>query len=616
MNASSAMLLVLAFPIAGALLNAFFGRRFAAGSGWLATGCAAAALATGAPAALHALRGTELSVKAWTFFATEGLSVDVAFRLDRLSAVMFFVVLGVGTLIHLYSIEYMAEDRSRPRFFAYLNMFIAFMLVLVLADNLFMLFVGWEGVGLASYCLIGFWYERPEPRKAAVKAFITNRIGDAAFLLGLLFLALLTGTASFPDIGRFFAQSDPDFLRAPVSFFGRDLVSMPNLIALLLFLGACGKSAQFPLHVWLPDAMEGPTPVSALIHAATMVTAGVYMVARLDPVFVRAEATRELMLGIAVLTACGAAVAAWAQVDLKRILAYSTISQLGYMMAAVAVGSRGTAIFHLATHAVFKALLFLGAGSVMHALHGELDIRRMGRLAKRIPGTTATFIIGAAGLSGVAFTAGFYSKDAILVSVGDHHPFAAALLFLGALVTAIYSTRMVVVAFFGASDRLDHHTAERCHESGAIILMPLILLAIGTLVVGHLPIPGLLGEEMKEHGGWIVAASTFGPILAIIAAAFFYWKRVPEDSAVALFVRSGFGLDALYERLVLEPVRALARWTTVILDRTGIDSVAHGLAAATAALGDSMRVFQTGNLGHYLGYLVLGVVVLIWAVLK
>ncbi len=610
------LLLVPALPIASALFLAFFGRKIPRLAGWIATLSVALALAAALPAihaafapGAHGAHGAVTAV-AWPFIATPSLSIDIAFRVDALSALMLCVVLGVGSLIHLYSIEYMEKDPDVVRYFTYLNMFIAFMLLLVLGDNLFLLFVGWEGVGLASYCLIGFWYKETAPPKAGMKAFITNRIGDFGFMIGMFLLAMACGTGNFESIA---AACRGDLAAERIMIAGYSVPYL-ELVAILLFLGACGKSAQFPLHVWLPDAMEGPTPVSALIHAATMVTAGIYMVARLDPVFVTAVHAREIMLTIAVITAVGAAIAAITQFDLKRILAYSTISQLGYMMAGVAAGGREAAAFHLATHAVFKALLFLGAGSVMHALHGKLDIREMGGLIRRIPATAVFFIIGAFGLAGIPFFAGFYSKDLVLMVVAEHHPVHAAFLLGGAAITAFYSARMVMVAFFG-KERLDHHTAQHCHESGLRVLVPLGILAAGTIVVGHIDIPHVLGLAAHPHVGWVYPAALATALGGTAVGWFVYRNRVPVDTPASAFIRSGFGLDALYARLFINPLLAAARWTRDVVDASGIDSIAHGLAMMGGGLGESMRSFQTGNLGTYIGYLAFGVAVLVWYVL-
>jgi NADH-quinone oxidoreductase subunit L len=603
------LLLIPAMPALGALIlgigSQVVPRKLA---GWIGSALVFVALLLALPLASAGLHGHETHAVAWSFYSTSTLAIDVAFRVDALSSVMLFVVLGVGFLIHFYSIEYMSHDPSIVRFFAYLNMFVFFMLLLILGDNLFLLFVGWEGVGLASYCLIGFWYENEAPPKAGIKAFLTNRVGDAGFMIGLLMLAVLTGTANFGAI----AAAAPQWTNTIMTVMGHP-VTLVDAVAFLLFIGACGKSAQFPLHVWLPDAMEGPTPVSALIHAATMVTAGIYMVARLDPLFAAATATREIMLVVAIITSLGAAIAAVTQTDLKRILAYSTISQLGYMMAGVAAGARGAAVFHLATHAVFKALLFLSAGSVMHAMSGTLDIRSMGGLIRRIPITATVLIVGAAGLAGVPFLAGFYSKDMLVAVVAEHHPVAAGFLLLGAFITAFYSARMVVVSLFG-HERFDRHTSDHMHESGWIVLGPLLLLAVGTFLVGHAKVPHWLGMREHAHIAWVEYAAIAAALGGLAIGAIYYRNRIPQSTPLSEFIKSGFKLDTLIERVILAPTRWMAEWVRDIVDRTGIDSIAHGLGMTAGGLGESMRAFQSGNLGTYLSYIAAGLAIIVWVV--
>src|SRR5262245_28190805 len=391
-------------PLAGFLANGIWGRRFPRVVS-AAIGVAGPALAFVLSAAVlkaYLDSETPLNASFWTWMAVGGFKIDVAFTVDALPAVMLLVVTGVGTLIHLYSVEYMKKDDGFARYFAYLNLFMFSMLVLVLADNLLVMFVGWEGVGLCSYLLIGFWFHDLKNADAGRKAFVVNRIGDFGFLLGILYLLAIFGTVSFPQLaGRAVAPGMEPLLLAP---------------ALLLFLGACGKSAQIPLHVWLPDAMAGPTPVSALIHAATMVTAGVYMIARLSPIYARVPFVTDLIAVVAAGTALMAAVTACAQTDIKKILAWSTISQLGFMFVGMATAQFQTGLFHVVTHAFFKALLFLGAGAVIHALHGEQDIRKMGGLWRDLKLIFIVVLIGAFALSGFPFSSGFFSKDAILTA--------------------------------------------------------------------------------------------------------------------------------------------------------------------------------------------------------
>src|SRR5262245_43566571 len=414
--------LIAALPLLGFLVNGLAGARLP--QRVVATiACVLPALSFALTLERLARRpagGGVMTETLYTWVDIPGFSVDVSLYFDPITAVMCLVVTGVGTLIHVYSIGYMAHDQGFARYFAYLNLFLFFMLVLVLGANLVVLFVGWESVGLASYLLIGFWFKDPEKTAAGVKAFIVNRVGDTGFVLAAFLLYALVGSLDFQAVNAAFSE-------------GRIPEGLATIVGLLLLLGACGKSAQIPLHVWLPDAMAGPTPVSALIHAATMVTAGVYMVCRLGALFTLSATAMTVVAVVGALTALMAATIALVQTDIKKVLAYSTISQLGYMFLAAGVGAFGVAVFHLFTHAFFKALLFLGSGSVIHAMSGEQDMRRMGGLRKKIPWTFATFVVGTAAISGVPFLSGFFSKDAILAGVwSTHHP----LLFGVALFTA------------------------------------------------------------------------------------------------------------------------------------------------------------------------------------
>jgi NADH-quinone oxidoreductase subunit L len=431
---------------------------------------------------------------------------DWGFLLDPLSSVMILVVTGVGFLIHVYSTGYMAHDGGYYRFFGYLNLFVFFMLMLVLANNYLLLFVGWEGVGLCSYLLIGFYFHKKSASNAANKAFIVNRIGDAGFILGMLFMFSLFGTVRFLDVNQKLAQLSPE-----VGF------GVLSVMALLLFVGATGKSAQFPLYVWLPDAMEGPTPVSALIHAATMVTAGVYMVARSNALFRLTPETSMIVAVIGAFTAILAASIALVQTDIKRVLAYSTVSQLGYMFMACGVGAYWVAVFHLYTHAFFKALLFLGSGSVIHALSGEQDMRKMGGLRDKIPVTFRTMFIASLAIAGIPGLAGFFSKDEILWQVYSSPMGSKALYVVGlvtAAMTAFYMWRLMFMTFYGAS-RVDAHAAAHIHESPRSMTIPLMLLAAGSALAGWIGVPKLWSvfpEAFRALEHWLE------PVLPAIAA--------------------------------------------------------------------------------------------------
>ncbi|MDH5468636.1 MAG: NADH-quinone oxidoreductase subunit L, partial [Candidatus Aminicenantes bacterium] len=403
-------------------------------------------------------------------------NINFSLQLDPLSAVMAMVVSGVGFIIHVYSVGYMAKDEGYTRYFIYLNLFTFAMLILVMASNLVLMFVGWEGVGLCSYLLIGFWFEKHSAANAGKKAFIVNRIGDAGFLLGIMFILIHIGSAEFTAINEAIGG-------------GAITQGLATLIAILLFVGATGKSAQIPLYVWLPDAMEGPTPVSALIHAATMVTAGVYMVSRMNLLYALSETAALIVATVGAVTAVYAATMALTQNDIKRVLAYSTISQIGYMFMGCGVGAYAAGMFHLYTHAFFKSLLFLAAGSVMHALSGELDMKKMGGLRKYLPLTYPTFLIGAIAIAGIPFFSGFFSKDAILtLAYANGYYYIWALGVLGAILTAFYMFRLIFLTFHG-KERLDPEVKKHIHESPPMMTIPLVLLAFFSVVAGYIGLP-------------------------------------------------------------------------------------------------------------------------------
>src|SRR6266705_161265 len=467
-------------PLVGTLVNALFGRATGDRAHWVAVPALGLSFLVSCAVFLRVLNGETYVGELFPWIAAGAFKAAITVQVDQLSAVMLLVVTGVGFLIHVYSAGYMHDDPGSARYFTYLNLFVFSMVMLVLAGNFLLLYVGWEAVGLCSYLLNGFWYEKPSATDAGKKAFIVNRVGDFGFGLGIMLIWTTFGTL---DYGAVFANAT-------------DAVSQGTYlaIALLLFTGACGKSAQLPLHTWLPDAMEGPTPVSALIHAATMVTAGVYMVARSHALFERSGVALEVVAWVGTATAIFAATIALVQTDIKRVLAYSTVSQLGYMFAAVGLGAYAAGIFHLVTHAFFKALLFLGAGSVIHGLGGEQDLRKMGGLSSRMVRTTITTTIGALGLAGLPGLAGFFSKDEILAAA-----FASgrrgiwALLLLGAFFTAFYTARMLFLAFY-SGPRITREAAHHVHEAPGVMTLPLAVLAVLTVIAGvALGIP-------SEHG--------------------------------------------------------------------------------------------------------------------
>ena len=627
-----------ALPLAAVALNLLIGGRLGRrGIAWLSCGAVGASflLALRAVVLLAALPQSQrvLSETAWAWIHVGDFSANVSFLLDPLSAVMILVVTGVGFLIHVYSTGYMAHDPSFRRFFLYLNLFMFAMLTLVLADNFLLMFVGWEGVGLCSYLLIGFWYERPAAAEAGKKAFVVNRIGDFGFILGMFVLFAFTRSLNFRDV---FAAAPQAFASAPEAI---------TLATLLLFLGATGKSAQIPLYVWLPDAMEGPTPVSALIHAATMVTAGVYMVARCHVLYQLAPASLMVVAVVGAATALMAATIGLAQNDIKRVLAYSTVSQLGYMFMACGVGAFSAGIFHLMTHAFFKALLFLGAGSVIHALSDEQDLRKIGGLAHRLPWTHATVLIATLAIAGVPPLAGFFSKDEILSSAfASGHIGVWAVGLTGAVLTAFYMFRLYILCFRGPS-RLSHEAEHHLHESPPSMIVPLVALAFLSIVGGWVNLPFPAGAQAFERwlapvfeGGpplparaplspgveWILIELSIGAALLGIGLAFRLYLRKPE-AATALATRWSrlrellvhkYWVDEFYDAGVVRPLAAIAGWLWRFWDETIVDGAVNAVSYAFEGASAVLRLFQTGFVGTYALFLVLGVAALLLHVLR
>ncbi len=569
------------------------------------------------------------------------LDVSWALRIDTLTAVMLVVVNTVSGLVHLYSIGYMAEDDSRPRFFAYLSMFTFAMLALVTSDNFLQLFFGWEGVGLASYLLIGFWYLKPEANAAAIKAFIVNRIGDFGFALGIFGIFAVFGTIGFDAVFR----AAPGVAGKPMEFLGYQWDTL-TVLCLLLFMGAMGKSAQFLLHTWLPDAMEGPTPVSALIHAATMVTAGVFMVARLSPLFELAPFALQVVTLVGAVTAFFAATVGLVQNDIKRVVAYSTCSQLGYMFVACGVGAYSAGIFHLFTHAFFKALLFLGAGSVIHAMHHEQDMRRMGGLAGKLKFTYAMMLVGTLSLTGVGIPhligfAGFHSKDAIIeASFAAHtaHNYAFWLLVAAAFMTAFYSWRLIFMTFHGPT-RADRETYEHAHESPLVMLVVLAVLGLGSVAAGFAFQHFFIGDGYKAFWGKslfegpnnhilhdmhnvppLVAWAATIAMLGGFALSYLYYiaaPSLPDRTArmfrpIYLFFLNKWYFDELYDWLFVRP----AFWIGRLLWKGGDGKIIDGLGPdgiAGRVLWTTGRIvkLQTGYVYHYAFAMLIGVALII-----
>jgi NADH-quinone oxidoreductase subunit L len=586
-------------------------------------------------------------VKLFTWIDSGTLDIAWSLRVDTLTAVMLIVVTGVSSMVHVYSIGYMAEDPGIPRFMSYLSLFTFFMLMLVTSDNLVQLFFGWEGVGLASYLLIGFWYDKPSANAAAIKAFIVNRVGDFGFALGIFAVWMLSGSVNFAEI---FAKA-PEMATMRINFLGMDLPALETA-CLLLFVGAMGKSAQLGLHTWLPDAMEGPTPVSALIHAATMVTAGVFMVCRLSPLFELAPTASMVVTLIGAATAFFAATIGLTQFDIKRVVAYSTCSQLGYMFFAAGVGSYSAAMFHLTTHAFFKALLFLGSGSVIMALHHEQDMRKMGGVKEKTPQTFYLMWVGTLALSGIGVPfllgngigfAGFYSKDIMLESAyGVHTTVGLIAFWLGTIaagLTAFYSTRLMFMTFYGEY-RGDHHTWDHAHESPAVVLIPLYVLGAGAALSGFIAYDWFVGHDWQHFWGTTsIAVKSTGEVLhhahevplwvklaplvfalSGIALSYMYYITMPWLPAAtvkrfpgihALFYNKWY-FDEIYDAMLVQPALRIGRFFWKKGDGATIDGLgADNIAARAQDMAGVLMRFQSGYLYHYAFVMLVGVAALV-----
>ena len=649
--------LIPAFPLIGFLINASFGRRLPkAISGGIAS---LVMLASFAVAAMSVMQLAGLPVESrvidqtlYTWIASGDFVLDLTLRLDPLSAVMILVITGIGSLIHIYSTAYMHDepDSEFARYFSYLNLFAAFMLVLVLGASFLVLFVGWEGVGLCSYLLIGFWFKKKSASDAGKKAFVVNRIGDYAFILGTLLLFTQFGTLDFHRLAEAVAPLPVEATFGTLS-----------IATLLLFIGATGKSAQIPLYVWLPDAMEGPTPVSALIHAATMVTAGVYMIGRTAVVFTHAPDTMFIVAVVGALTALLAGTIGLVQNDIKRVLAYSTVSQLGYMFLAMGMGAFGAGIFHLYTHAFFKALLFLGSGSVIHALHGEQDIRNMGGLKKHLPVTYWTFLVGSLAIAGVPFLSGFFSKDEILFETFAHgHLILWGIGALTSLLTATYMFRLVFLTFHGERrhdapaalshqpDSVSHRddpashqpdSGSHLHDAPPAMAFALIVLAIGSVLAGYIGVPHALGGS-NMLGAWLEPAfdlmpaageETAGPELMLMGvssaialvgigiAAFIWLKRRDIADGMARSFSGPYRLllnkyyvDELYDAAIVRPIVVISReglWRG--FDVRVVDAAVNGAGTIVGASASMLRRLQTGSVRAYASSLFVGVVLIL-----
>src|SRR5919106_2123034 len=660
---------IVFLPLIGAIINGLLGSTIQKRMGKTAISliaCTPVILAFGLSlTAFLALTGLPaeqrfLIDQLYTWIEIGSLKVDMAFWVDPLSAVMILVVTGIGGLIHIYATGYMHEDKAFWRFFAFLNLFMAAMLTLVTGDSLLLMFVGWEGVGLCSYALIGFWYQDHNNARAGNKAFIVNRVGDFGFVLGMFLLfwtfdAQGHGTLTFREMANWASTLQGQ------QIWGMSVVTLATLF---LFVGATGKSAQIPLHVWLPDAMAGPTPVSALIHAATMVTAGIYMTARLNFLFSMAPLTLNVIAWIGVVTALMAATIALTQTDIKRVLAYSTVSQLGYMFIGVGVAGYAAAIFHLMTHAFFKACLFLGSGSVIHAMGGEQDMRKMGGLKDHMPYTFWTFAISVLAIAGTPLTSGFFSKDEILwLAFSSEHGSRNLWLLgvVGAGMTAFYMFRQFFMVFFGKC-RADHHTQEHLHESPKVMTLPLVVLAIGALFAGWIGLPAVFGGSQfahwlepviaahgEEHASYALELNLMAISIAVAAFGFFiaylmYYREALSPARFAslaggffyrLFERKYY-LDEIYQAVFVSGTLLLARlgslfdqyiidsivdgsasltrfvsWINGLFDNYIIDGIVNAIANSTFWTGNKFRRVQTGNINSYLYGILIAVVVAI-----
>ncbi|TQX84697.1 MULTISPECIES: NADH-quinone oxidoreductase subunit L [unclassified Rhizobium] len=651
---------IVFLPLIGALIVGYFGRQMGAkASEYLTSGLMIIVAVLSWIVFFQVALGTQetLVVDLFRWMQSGRFDVSWQLRIDTLTAVMFVVVNTVSTLVHIYSIGYMHDDPNRPRFFAYLSLFTFMMLMLVTANNLLQLFFGWEGVGLASYLLIGFWFQKPSANAAAIKAFVVNRIGDFGFLLGIAGVFVLFGSVSFDVIfsnaQSFAANSRAD--QVVLSFLGMHLnhTNALTAVCLLLFMGAMGKSAQFLLHTWLPDAMEGPTPVSALIHAATMVTAGVFLVARMSPLFELSPDALVVVTTIGAITAFFAATVGLVQNDIKRVIAYSTCSQLGYMFVALGVGAYGPAIFHLFTHAFFKALLFLCAGSVIHSVGGEQDMRKMGGLRPHIQKTFWMMIVGTLAITGfgIPFTsigfAGFFSKDAIIeASFASNSPvagFAFTLLVIAALFTSFYSWRLIFLTFFG-KPRASHEVMHHVHESPNVMLVPLYVLGLGALAAGFLFHSEFVGEgfehfwkgalfmaptnhileEMEHLPTWVELSPFIAMVIGFVLAWYMYIKSPETPKALARqqrvlyeFLLNKWYFDELYDFLFVRSSKALGRFLWHGVDEGTIDRFGpNGVAARVVDLANQVVRLQTGYLYHYAFAMLLGVAALVtWMML-
>jgi NADH-quinone oxidoreductase subunit L len=623
---NSLLWLVPLLPLLGFVINGLGRNTFSKSLiGWIGSGVILAAFLISVDLFFELKNSGQyqVTVELFDWISAGNLHIPLSFLYDPLSSIMLLIITGIGFLIHLYSIGYMHEDAGFGKFFAYLNLFIFFMLILVLGSNYIVMFIGWEGVGLCSYLLIGFWYTNSNYASAAKKAFVMNRIGDLGFLIGVFLIFNTFGSVEFAKV----------FPQAVSMMPGAGVIT---LITILLFIGACGKSAQLPLFTWLPDAMAGPTPVSALIHAATMVTAGIYMIARSSVLFNLAPTTQMIIAIIGTATALIAAIIALTQTDIKKVLAYSTVSQLGYMFLGLGVGAYTGSFFHVLTHAFFKALLFLGAGSVIHAMHHEQDMRHMGGLKSKLKITFATMMIGTIAIAGIPPFSGFFSKDEILAHAFEYNKVLWAIGLLTAFLTAFYMFRMMFLTFSGKY-RGTHHAEEHIHESPKVMTYPLIVLAILAALGGLINIPHIFGgNEWLAH--WLTGAGIApkelelshteefalmgaSVLAALVALGYAYTKYVKnahvpiadegKRSILAKISYNKFYLDEIYNAIITKPLDAFSRFFYRIIDKKLIDGLVNGFGWSATEGSKGLRLLQSGNVGFYIFMMVFGIIALL-----
>lgn len=629
-NILSLAYLVPLFPLIGFLINGL-GRRALSKSliGIIGSGSILASFVVSLMIFFAVKDGqTEPVVTYFNFLKVGSFEIPFAFQLDQLSSIFLLIITGVGFLIHLYSTSYMHEEKTEHfgRYFAYLNLFVFSMLLLVMGANYVIMFMGWEGVGLCSYLLIGFWFKNPEYNKAANKAFVMNRIGDLAFLIAIFWIIGKANSVGYTDVFAAVSATGADAVFSSFDITG---------ITILLFIGATGKSAQIPLYTWLPDAMAGPTPVSALIHAATMVTAGIYMIARSNIMYSMAPLTLNIITWVGLATALLAATIALKQNDIKKVLAYSTVSQLGYMFLALGTGAYVAAVFHVMTHAFFKALLFLGSGSVIHAMGGEQDIRKMGGLSKYMKVTHVTFLIGCLAIAGIPGLSGFFSKDEILAGAFGKSPIIYAIGLFTALLTAFYMFRLYATTFLGKF-RGTHEQEHHLHESPAAITIPLVVLAVLSIVGGYVGIPAFIKEDAHSLGDflqpivagsaahltphhvahsteWMLTGISTALIVIVVAYAWSRFSKRPdlqEATGFGKLLANKWYVDEIYQKAIVKPLEKIGGFFNNILEKSVLDGLVNGVGRLVNYGSRQLRLLQTGQVGVYVFMMVLGMLVI------